>query len=175
LSFKADAPQKGPLEADFAMLWEESVYGEEKEGVLFGECKTYGEFEKKDFDRMRFLAKTFPGAVLVFSTIRKSLTAAEVSKITQIAKAGRKHWKADRPINPVLILTGTELLNWQGPPYCWDDARQKQFQHLAGLLAVCNASQQIYLGLPSWETEWHGAWEKKRERRVAKMERERKP
>jgi len=175
LSFKAHAPQKGALEADFAMLWKESVYGEEKDGALFGECKTYREFEKKDFERMRYLARTFPGAVLVFSTLRKSLTARETSEIGRIAKAGRRHWKADRPINPVLILTGTELLDWQGPPYCWDEGLQKRFQHLAGLLAVCNATQQIYLGMPSWETAWHEAWENKRKRKVAKMARERKP
>jgi hypothetical protein len=74
--------------------------------VIVGECKTYGEFKEKDFARMRYLAETFPGAILVFSTLRKSLNANEVTEITRIAKAGREHWKADRPINPVLIGLG---------------------------------------------------------------------
>ena len=73
LSFKAEAPQKTALEADFALLWEESVYGEERHGVIFGESKTYGEFGAKDYARMGYLAKAFPGAVIVFSTLRKSL------------------------------------------------------------------------------------------------------
>lgn len=168
LSFKAEAPQKPALEADFALLWEESIYGEQRGGVIFGECKTYGEFDAKDYKRMRYLAKAFPGAVLVFSTLRKSLTAREISNIKQIAKAGRKYWKADRPINPVMILTGTETLDFQTPPYCWNDDLKKRFDHLAGLLAVCNATQQIYLGLSSWETEWHQGFEKKRMKRAAK-------
>ena len=45
-----------------------------KDGLVFGECKTYGLFQKKDFDRMSYLAKSFPGAILVFSTLRKTLT-----------------------------------------------------------------------------------------------------
>jgi hypothetical protein len=173
LSFTAEGPHKASLEADFALLWQESVYGEKKDGVLFGECKTYGHFSEGDFRRMRYLAEHFPGAVLVFSTLRKALTPYETGQITRIAKAGRKHWRADRPLNPVLILTGTELVDWQGPPYCWGDM-EKKFDHARGLLRVCDATQQIYLELPSWEAEWHARWEKKRQRRVAKMELEKK-
>ncbi|HMG72806.1 MAG TPA: hypothetical protein VK582_04840 [Pyrinomonadaceae bacterium] len=111
VSFTAEAPHDKRLEADFASFWQESLYGEKKDGVMFGECKTYGRFERRDFDRMQYIAKTFPGAVLVFSTLRKSLTPKEVASLTRITKAGRKRWKTERPINPVLILTGTELLN----------------------------------------------------------------
>jgi hypothetical protein len=169
LSFKAKSPQKRDLEADFAVLWQESVFGEQMDGVMFGECKTYGEFEEKDFDRMRYLAKAFAGSVLVFSTLRKSLTAREIAKISRIAKAGRRYWKADRPINPVLVLTGTELLNWHGPPYCWNEEVRRRFDHARGLLGVCDATQQIYLSLPSWQAEWHQKWEARRRRRAAKM------
>jgi hypothetical protein len=165
LSFTAEAPGKGSLEADCALLWEESVYGEQRDGVLFCECKTYGQFGEKDFERIRYLAETFPGAVLVFSTFRKSLNSIEIAKITRIAKAGRKYWRSDRPINPVLILTGTELLDWQGPPYCWAEPHQKKFDHVHGLLKICDATQQIYLNLRSWEADWQIEWEKKRKRR----------
>jgi hypothetical protein len=175
LSFKATSAQRKDLEADFALLWQESLYGEERDGVVFGECKTYGEFHEKDFDRMQYLAKTFPGAVLVFSTLRKSLTAREIGKIARITKAGRKHWKADRPINPVLILTGTELLDWQGPPYCWSDDLRQKFDRVHGLLEICDATQQIYLNLPSWHMEWNERREKLRKRRVSKMERKSEP
>jgi len=116
---------------------------------------------------MRYLAKTFPGAILAFSTLRKSLTKSEIAAITRIAKAGRKHWKADRPINPVLILTGTELFNWAGPPYCWDETLRNKFD-VHGVLRVCDATQQIYLGLPSWQADWHNKWERKRIRQMAK-------
>ena len=170
LSFEAEAPNKKTIEADFGAFWQESIFGEKTGGFLFGECKTYGRFGKKDFDRMSYLATTFPGAVLVFSTLRKSLTSKEVAGIARITKAGRKYWKTERPINPVLILTGNELLHDLGPPYCWEDSIKRKYDHLAGLLGVCDATQQIYLNLPSWQTEWHERWEKRRQRRMTKKQ-----
>jgi hypothetical protein len=165
-SFTATASGRATLEADFAMFWRETSLGDETEGILFGECKTYGAFEAKDVDRMRYLASVFPGAVLVFSTLRDTLSKREIVALKRLAKSGRKHWKADRPVNPLLILTGTELLKWERPPYCWTEAQQKQFQHVHGLLALCDATQQLYLGLPSWHDDWRKGWERRRERRT---------
>jgi hypothetical protein len=161
--------KKQNLEADFALFWQESLYGETRDGTLFGECKTYGQFEAKDFIRMRRIAKAFPGAVLVFSTLRKALRAKEVDGIARVAKAGRKYWKPDHPLNPVLVLTGTELLHWTGPPYCWEAPVRDKFQHTSGLLGLCDATQQIYLKLPPWQAEWHKKWEEKRLRRAEKI------
>jgi hypothetical protein len=90
LSFTAERAGEASLEADFALLWEESIFGERKEGIAFGECKMYGSFAERDFARMRHLAETFPGAVLVFSTLRKNLTPFEISKISRIANRGRR-------------------------------------------------------------------------------------
>ena len=92
------------LEADFALFWQEAIFGERREGLAFGECKTYRRFEERDFKRMRDIAKACPGAVLVFSTLRK-LTEFEIKKIGSIAKRGRKYWKSERPLNPVCLVT----------------------------------------------------------------------
>jgi hypothetical protein len=46
---------------------------------------------------------------------------------------------------------------------------QKKFDHVYGLIALCDATQQIYLNLPPWQTEWHEKWEKKRQRLQAKV------
>ena len=165
----ATSPNKKDVEADFALFWQDSIYGEKKDGFLFGECKTYGEFEKKDFDRMKYLAKMFPGSIITFCTLRKKLKPKEITEITKIAKTGRKYWKTERPINPVLILTGNELLNTSfGPPYCWEGSMKKKFDHIHGLLNVCDATQQIYLNLPSWQTEWNEKWEKQNRQRIAR-------
>ncbi|MGC2530028.1 MAG: hypothetical protein WA639_19950 [Candidatus Acidiferrum sp.] len=162
LSFKAAGPGGTALEADAAAFWQDAVFGERKDGVFFAECKTYGQFQTKDFVRMRQLAKAFPGAVRVFSTLRKALNPQEIKGITRIAKRGRKYWKSERPINPVLVLTGTELLHFSRPPHRWEESLQKKFSHVYGLIALCEATQQIYLNLPPWQTEWHEKWEKKR-------------
>jgi hypothetical protein len=119
---------------------------------------------------MSRIAEAFPGAALVFSTLRKSLDAREVKALRKIARAGRKYWKAERPINPVLIVTATELFNWRGAPECWSEALQERFKHLHGVLALCDATQQIHLKLPSWETEWHQAWDKKYQKKRAAKE-----
>jgi hypothetical protein len=68
-------------------------------------------------------------------------------------------------MNPVLILTGTELLSWKQPPHCWNEELQKRFQNVHSLMEHCNASQQIYLGLPSWQEDWHAAFERRRRAR----------
>lgn len=161
LSFNAETSGKLKIEADLAAFWQESAYGTKRNGLLFGECKTYGYFKKEDFDRIRYLAKTFPGTILVFSTLRKSLTGKEIAQISRIAKAGRKYWKAERSINPVLILTGNELLSHFGPPDCWEKAVEKKFGHISGLLDLCDATQQIYLNLPPLRNEWFNKLEKK--------------
>jgi hypothetical protein len=169
LSFTAKTSSDKLLEADFALFWQDSVYGEKRDGIAFGESKTYGQFQKKDFDRMRSLAKIFPGAVLVFSTLRKTLTKKEIKGISRIAKMGRKYWKNERPINPVLILTGNELFSFHGPPHCWEDAGIKaKFNHITGLISICDATQQIYLNLPSWQTEWREKHEKQHQKRLVK-------
>jgi hypothetical protein len=169
LSFRVLTPSKEHIEVDIAMFWQEEIFGRKSEGLLFGECKTYDRFKKEDFARMRYLAKTFRGAVLVFSTMRPKLSKSESRSIRGIAKAGRKHWKYDLPLNPVLVLTGTELLyRWSGPPHCWDELTQKRFGHVHGLLDLCNATQQLYLDLPPWQDEWR---EKKRSARPARKAR----
>lgn len=169
LSFTAKSGKRN-LEADFGIFWSESIYGGHQDGLVFGECKTYGTFTKKDFERVHQLARTFPGAVLVFSTLRKELTKEEIVGITRIAKPGRRYWKAERPINPVLVLTGTELLTHEGPPYCWKEEDQQRHERVSGLLGVCDATQQLYLGLPPWREEWHDKWEKRRKRYIARQE-----
>ena len=113
---------------------------------------------------MSQIAEMFPGAVLVFSTLRESLSKTELAAMKRIARAGRKYWKAERPINPVMILTGTELLSGRPMPYCWSATLQQKFRQLHGLLRLCDATQQIYLGIPSWQVEWHEKWEKRRRR-----------
>jgi hypothetical protein len=169
LSFNAAGPGGQILEADAAAFWEDTAFGQRNDGIMFAECKTYDRFQAKDFMRMRQLAKTFPGAVLAFSTLRKSLSPQEIKGITRIAKQGRTYWKGERPINPVLILTGTELLHFSRPPHCWEESLQNKFRHVYGLLALCNATQQIYLNLADWQTEWHEIREEKRKRSQAKV------
>lgn len=165
---------KKKLEADFAFLWRESAWGEKAEGVAFGEAKTFNEFKKADFQRMKTMGKEFPGAVLIFSTLREELTPFEVEELKKLTRFGNKHWKSDRPINPVLILTGNELMSQFGPPLCWSDEEEKKYRDCSGVLGLAKATQQKYLGIKAWDQTWHEEWEKKRQQRQVKKEQETK-
>jgi len=161
-SFNATKKSSGKkLEADFVFLWRESAYGEMADGVAFGEAKTFNEFKKKDFERMKSIAKDFPGAILIFTTLRDSLTQYEIDELKKIAKVGNKYWKLERPINPVLILTANELFSFHRPPYCWSDKEQKLYRDCYGILGLARATQQKYLGVKRWDTVWHEEFEKK--------------
>ena len=91
---------------------------------------------------------------MVFSTLRKSLSKKEITALIKLAKAGRKYWKNDRPLNPIIILTGNELLNSARPPYCWDESVRKRLSNIHDLYTLSDATQQIYLNIPSWADDW---------------------
>jgi hypothetical protein len=60
MSFNAEHAATGKhLEADFGILWQDTAFGDTQEGVLFAECKSYNEFERKDFERMEMIAGHF--------------------------------------------------------------------------------------------------------------------
>jgi len=169
LSFEAVDSQNKVLEADYGVLWRDSIFGETMEGIIFGECKTFGDFQQKDFDKMRNLGEKFPGAILAFCTLKKDLKKSEIVGITKIAKAGRKMWKNERPKNPVLVLTGNELLGLHGPPYCWNDKHGNKYDRAYSLLDVADVTQQIYLNLPSWQSILHKKIDEKIKRSQEKL------
>lgn len=167
-SFKAKKGNED-FEVDFAMLWQESYFKEVSEGVIFGECKSFGKFAKKDFQRMGKIMKDFPGAVIAFCTLRDRLEKDEVRELTKLVKKGRKYYHDEKPINPILILTANEIFDYSRPPYCWRKLGLKEnFDRVHSLLDICNATQQIYLGLPSWHKDWEEYFSKRRARRRKK-------
>jgi hypothetical protein len=112
----------------------------------------------------------FPGAILVFATLRKALDESERKILRKIANRGRRYWKPDRPINPVMILTGNELLADKAPRDIWQKLGGVYAPHArswgdrAELVALSDDTQQIYLGMESWHT-----WlQNRRNRRIQK-------
>ncbi|MBU1143659.1 MAG: hypothetical protein KKH92_08460 [Firmicutes bacterium] len=164
-SFKAEKGNK-KLESDFGGFIRESSYGDVYIAPVFGECKSYNEFKDADFRKMKSIAKQYPGSVIVFATLREKFTSKELKQLKSIVNQGRKYWKNEKPRNPVLILTGKELFSNDSPPRCWNDANKKKFDRIHGLLDLCNATQQIYLKMPSWHDEWREEFEKKRKKKI---------
>jgi hypothetical protein len=87
LTSKSDNRVKS--EADFAAFVRPGRFGLITDPLLiFGECKTFGSFELRDYRRMRTLAKSFPGAIICFCTLKKALTQAEKKRISALARQG---------------------------------------------------------------------------------------
>ena len=163
------------LEADLTCLYRPSTWRTTRTDVIHAECKTFNKFKNEDIDRMKLLARAFPGSVLIFASLTQSLSPKEVSAIKALAQVHRRKRLGRQPSSHVLVLTGVELLSERGAPECWrgkGGLYEKlceghcNFQELA-LLA--DATQQIYLGMPSW-FEWSEAeWEKKHARKKANV------
>ncbi len=169
-------------EADF-ILWNQrkQMFGtDHPTEIVFGEAKSFGRdaFKQDDIDKMKLLAKSFPGSILVFATMKEAnkLSLEEISRIRKLAEWGREYDKERRQSRaPVLILTGTELFTshrlsstWKekGGKYealiepAWVSARLNNLRILADL------TQQLYLDMSSY-----GKWrEEKWKKRVARRE-----
>jgi hypothetical protein len=178
-SFNLALPSANAKEIDFAMLWRESKFRDDAEiAPVFGECVSLNAFvdpksRKNDVAKMRAVGRSFPGAVLVFATLAEKLHARDRRALQGLARRGRQHWKGERWLNPVLVLTARELMSFQEPPKCWEDvtgpvgdfARKHQF--VRGILDVCDLTQQLYLGLPPRHEWLEQRWKARAERRRA--------
>lgn len=145
------------LEIDLSMIISRGYKSSGHQEVLFFECKSYNEFERKDIKRMEYMANNFPGAIIVFATLKRELSQREKKLLSPFVKKCRKYYKNDQPVNPVLILTGNELFAAWSPPTCWKDLGEKydkfkesRINIYSDLFEFCDVTQQLYLGLESW-------------------------
>ena len=144
------------IEADLGLFFLESKFKDCRIEQLFCECKTFNAFEAKDARRMAVLGSEFPGAFLVFVTLKKSLSAKERRILIPIVNRGRRYWKHERPFNPVLILTGNELFSDHGVEGAWraiggiHAQRAQTLRYENRLLELAGATQEIYLGMQPW-------------------------
>jgi hypothetical protein len=138
--------------------------------LVFGECKTFGDFEQRDFQRARDLARLFPGAMLCFATLKEALTDAEKKEIAKIARRGRSHLKNGQQSNPVLVLTRVELFG-QFKLGGFHESYGAKAQHAKHVFSVrepkelCGFTQQVHLGMEPY----HSWLESKRRKRLAKL------
>ena len=155
------------IEADLALFYKNSMLDKTKKELMFAECKTFNRFEKKDVERMKLIAKKFPGSVIVFSTFNASLTKKEKEIIIPLAKQGRKYRKDGRMKTPVLILTSTELFSHI---HLHDSYKSKKGRHaifgelnfeLRNIRVLCDITQQLYLDMEPRAEELNMVWEKR--------------
>jgi hypothetical protein len=109
-----------------------------------------------DIERMAKVAEKFPGAFIVFATLKDELSDAEKLSIGELAMQGRATLENGRPRWPVIVLTGTELFASWNLSRAWKD-KGGQHAHFAqpasvrldNLWTLAQLTQQLYLGLPA--------------------------
>lgn len=161
------------LEADLTCLYKPSTWRETGTFVIHAECKSFNRFKLVDIERMKELALAFPGSALIFATLNSELQESEMKLIRDLAVSEREKRLLGKPSSPVILLTGTELFsyhiadNWKGKGGLFEAWSHRSFE-LTQLTILADATQQLYLNLPSW-FEWSEAErEKLRQKQVSK-------
>ncbi|HTU09554.1 MAG TPA: hypothetical protein VMG08_01550 [Allosphingosinicella sp.] len=155
------------VEADFVLWYRRQEFSGSPHAtqLLFGEAKSFGKdaFTAEDVSRMKQLAIAFPGAALVFSTMRQpsDLTEEEVARLSELARWGRHYEDARSEARaPVIILTGVELFADHNLSHSWRErgGRHAELINPAyvrpdNLRELADMTQQLYLGMDSHRDE----------------------
>jgi hypothetical protein len=169
-SFHMLKSKKQEFEADFGMFVEQGASSHiSTPFLIFGECKSYDRFEEKDFARARRAAELVPGAVLCFCTLNGELDPNEIKGIRKIVTTGRSRLDVGRQLNPVLVLTATELFGQftigDFASLYKDEAEQvNRMIWRSEINEICEFTQKRYLGMPSS----HEVRQTKNKKRAAK-------
>lgn len=123
---------------------------------------------------MRLAAK-LPNALVVISVLRDHFTRTEKALLNKFVNWGRRVNIHGEPTNPVLLLTAHELTMGYLLSATWEElggihARFAKYEHTRNLLNLADATQQIYLGLPSFQQVRRDYWDKRLARRKAAQE-----
>lgn len=162
------------LEADITCLYKPSSWRETRTYIIHAECKSFNRFERRDVKRMRELSDAFPGSAIIFATLNSQISPSEIRIIRSIAASERRKRLRGKPNSPVILLTGTELFSAHGVPECWKekgglyDQFYKWSYQLRELPILADATQQLYLHLPSYSNWSEAEREKKRQKQKTK-------
>lgn len=171
------------IESDFILWYQrKQMFGTDyPTEVVFGEAKSFGKdvFKEENINNAKLLAEAFPGAVLVFATMKEAvdISKEEISRLKKLAEWGREYNREkDRTRAPVIILTGTELFAAHSLEDAWKDKGGKQAQLISpgwvrvdNLQTLADFTQQIYLDMPSYHEWMEAKWKRRRARRSAKQ------
>lgn len=147
------------MEVDLCLLTGDRNDTFKKPELIFCECKTYAYFKDKDIERMKSLGDAFPGAILTFATLNDQLTPAEITLLTGLVQ----HFQTgngQRPRNPVLILTGKELLNDDliFPLREYDDGMHAYQRYNDYIGSLCEMSISKHLRISNWGDILNDQW-----------------
>lgn len=165
-------------EVDFVALRGDDRLGRESRKppqLIIGEAKSLGEgnlITARDIAKLKSVAAKLPETIVVISVLRDRFTAPERKLLTKFVNWGRRVNLHGEPTNPVVLLTEHELTmdyllseKWKklGGAY----AAFADYEHTRHLLNIADATQAIYLDLPSFHEVRRKYWETRIARRQA--------
>lgn len=171
-------PSGGKIEADFVLWYQRQTHigPNYPTEIVFGESKSFGKeiFEEDDVDKMKLLAETFPGSILVFATMKraKDLSSKEIARLRKLAEWGRSYNKERKQSRaPVIILTGTELFaeNFFLQTWIKEGGNHKILAqawslYIKNLRILADLTQQLYLSMKSYGEWREDKWERANEK-----------
>jgi hypothetical protein len=144
--------------------------------LLIGEAKSLGRGElitAGELAKLKQVATKLPDAVIVIAVLRDHFTQTEKKMLTSFVKWGRRVNVYGEPTNPVLLLTSHEL-TMDHLVSTWKElggrhAKFTEYNNTRTLFDFADATQQIYLDMPSFRKEREQHWQKRHARRLARQ------
>jgi hypothetical protein len=112
------------------------------------------------------------GVRVAISVLREHFTKTEKQLLSEFVNWGRRVNAHGEPTNPVLLFTAHELTMDCLLSAAWKQiggthARFAEYDHTRDLLALADATQQIYLDLPPFSQARREYWDNRRARQKA--------
>lgn len=143
--------------------------------LIIGETKSLGEGElitASDLSKLKTIAAKLPDAIIVIAVLRDNFTRHEKKLLEKFVNWGRRVNVHGEPTNPVLLLTSHELTMGHFISATWKQlggqhAKFAEYKHTRNLMTFADATQQLYLGMPSFDEARNAYWKKRLARRKA--------
>jgi hypothetical protein len=166
-------------EVDFIAWRSEERLGNERRRppqLIIGEAKSLGQGElitPKDLVHLKSVGMKLPDTVIIISVLRDHFTSVEKRLLEKFVNWGRRVNVHGEPTNPIILLTAHELTMDHILSATWKSlggihAEFSDFEHTRNLLNMADATQQIYLGLPSFHEVRRKYWDARLARRRKK-------
>jgi hypothetical protein len=120
----------------------------------------------RDLSQLKAVAAKLPGAVIVIAVLRGDFLPVEKRILKPFVQWGRRLNGDREPTNPVLLLTLHELMFDDFLSATWKDlggvhAEFSSDDHTHDVRSLADTTQQIYLGLPSFDAVRRAQWERR--------------
>jgi hypothetical protein len=152
-------------ETDLVALWRKENHDFDAEpALIIGETKSLGQgtlLKAADLAKLKAIAGKLPGAFVVVSVLRDHFTDEEKALVKPFVQWGRRVNADGEATNTVILLTTHELFVDHFISATWKELGDphksfSDYNYTRNRTAFGDATQQIYLGMPSYHS-WREA------------------